>query len=158
MREASKRTLIIVHSWHHRSTEKVARAMAAELCAEVKSPQDARPEELAACDLIGFGAGIDSGRHYAPLLAFAEALPDTQQKKAFIFSTSALVSDRKIAKDHAALRRILTAKGYVVLDEFACKGYNTNSFLKYLGGMNNGRPNAEDLQAAGAFARSLAKY
>ncbi len=61
----------------------------------------------------------------------------------------------KVAKDHAALREKLQAKGYVIVDEFACKGYNTNSFLKYIGGMNKGRPNAEDLKHAEEFARSL---
>jgi flavodoxin len=43
----------------------------------------------------------------------------------------------------------------LIVDEFACKGYNTNSFLKYIGGMNKGRPNKEDLEHAEAFARNL---
>jgi hypothetical protein len=42
------------------------------------------------------------------------------------------------------------------VDEFACKGFNTNSFLKYIGGMNKGHPDAEDLAEAGRFAISLA--
>jgi hypothetical protein len=45
----------------------------------------------------------------------------------------------------------------MIVDEFACKGFNTNSFMKYLGGMNKGRPNAEDLRHAKEFAQNLQK-
>jgi len=31
--------------------------------------------------------------------------------------------------DHASLRKILVGKGFVVEDEFHCRGWNTNSFL-----------------------------
>lgn len=47
------------------------------------------------------------------------------------------------------------SKGYVIVDEFGCLGFNTNSFLKFFGGMNKGRPNAEDLRHAEEFAQNL---
>jgi flavodoxin len=34
-------------------------------------------------------------------------------------------------------------------------GFNTNSFLKLFGGINKGRPNAEDLKRAEEFAQKL---
>ena len=43
----------------------------------------------------------------------------------------------------------------MIVDEFAFKGFNTNSFMKYLGGMNKGRPNAEDLKHAEEFVQNL---
>jgi flavodoxin len=43
----------------------------------------------------------------------------------------------------------------MILDDFQCKGFNTNSFMKYLGGMNKGRPNTEDLKHAEEFAEKL---
>ena len=46
------------------------------------------------------------------------------------------------------------SKGYTVTGEFNCPGFNTNSFLKYFGGLNKGRPDAGDLEAAAAFARN----
>ena len=61
----------------------------------------------------------------------------------------------KVEKDHSALREKLQSKGYDIVGEFGCKGFNTNSFLKYIGGMNRGRPDAQDLRRAEAFARSL---
>ena len=149
--------LIIVYSYHHGNTRRVASAMAEILHADVKAPDDVKPEELDGYGLIGFGAGIDSGKHYKPLLAFAGKLPAAPDKKAFIFSTSAILSGKKMASDHTALREILCARGYDILDEFTCKGFNTNSFLTYLGGMNKGRPNADDLKAAKAFADKLSQ-
>ncbi|MFX1572859.1 MAG: hypothetical protein ACFFB0_08920 [Promethearchaeota archaeon] len=42
-----------------------------------------------------------------------------------------------------------------IIDEFQCKDFNTNSFMKYFGGMNKGRPNVEDLKYAEEFAQKL---
>ena len=66
-----------------------------------------------------------------------------------------MTGEAKATEDHSPLREKLQSKGYVIVDEFQCKGFNTNSFMKYLGGMNKGRPNAEDLQHAKEFAESL---
>jgi Flavodoxins len=149
------KSLLIVYSYHHMNTEKVANVFAKVLDAPVKSPQQVNPVEINDCDLIGFGAGIDSGRHYKELLDFADRLPRADGKKAFIFSTAGITGKEKVAKDHSTLREKLLSKGYVIVDEFGCKGYNTNSFLKYIGGMNKGRPNVEDLGRAEKFALKL---
>jgi flavodoxin len=137
------------------NTEKVAKVFAEVLDADMKTPRQTDPEELQDYDLIGFGSGIDSDKHYEVLLEFADGLPLVTDKKAFIFSTSSLVGKDKVAKDHSTLREKLHSKGYVIVDEFACKGFNTNSFMRFLGGMNKGRPNAEDLRKAEEFAQSL---
>lgn len=149
--------LIIVYSYHHHNTAKVASAMSEVLNADVKSPADLSPEDLSQYELIGFGAGIDSGKHYKQLLDFADSLGNFQGKKCFIFSTSAILSEEKVRKDHTALRNKLLAKDFTVIGEFSCKGFNTNLFLKYFGGMNKGRPNSEDLNKAKEFAKGLLK-
>ena len=129
--------------------------MARVLEAQIKTPQQTNPGELQQYDLVGFGAGIDSGKHYKVLLDFADKLPQTTNKKAFLFSTSGITGEEKVAKDHLALREKLQPKGYVIVGEFGCKGFNTNSFLRFFGGMNKGRPNAEDLRNAEVFALKL---
>ena len=149
------KSLIVVYSYHHYNTRKVAQAMAKVLDAKVKSPQQTNPEELNQYDLVGFGAGIDSGKHYKEILDFADALPQVTDKKAFIFSTSGITGEKKLAKDHSALRGKLQSKGYLIIDEFQCKGFNTNSFLKYFGGINKGQPNSEDLKHAEEFASKV---
>ena len=93
--------------------------------------------------------------HHKELLALAERMPEVEGKRAFLFSTSAIINDDKVEKDHSALRGRLLQKGYDIVDEFACKGYNTNSFLKYFGGMNKGRPNQEDIELAKSFALKI---
>ncbi len=149
------KSLLIVYSYHHNNTQKVAEAMAKELEAEIKTPQQTKPEEPKKYDLVGFGAGIDSGKHYKVLLDYAEKLLHVENKNAFIFSTAGITGEKKQAKDHSALREKLEAKGYSIVGEFQCKGFNTNVFLKYFGGMNKGRPNEEDLKHAEKFAQNV---
>ena len=58
-------------------------------------------------------------------------------------------------KFHTALKEKLQSKGYTVVDEFNCKGFNTNRIYGRFGGLNKGRPNAEDLKHAEEFALKL---
>jgi flavodoxin len=158
-----EKTLLVVFSYHHMNTEKVAGAFAKVLDAKIKTPQQADPEELNDYDLIGFGSGIDSDKHYKQLLDFADALPRVADKKAFIFSTngapaslfSESMSSDQMEKNHRLIRKKLRAKGYAIVGEFSCPGFNTNLFLKHLGGLNRGRPNGEDLNRAVEFALGL---
>ena len=152
--------MIFLYSYHHGNTRQIANAMASLINAQIIDVDKINAEKydfsaLKDCPLIGFGAGIDSGRHYKQLLDLAKKLPNFNDKRAFIFSTSAIYSKKKMFKDHRALREILQSKGFRIVDEFSCPGFNTNSFLKYLGGMNKGRPNAEDLKRAEQFAERL---
>ena len=149
------KSLLVLYSYHHKNTEKIAKVFAKVLDAQIKTPQQVDPEEIQEYSLIGFGSGIDSDKHYKVLLSLADTLPQVTDRKAFIFSTSGMTGKAKAAKDHTSLREKLQSKGYVVVDEFQCLGFNTNSFLKLLGGMNKGRPNAEDLKHAEEFAQNL---
>lgn len=148
------KSLLVLFSIHHKNTEKIATVFAKVLDAQIKTPQQIAPEELQEYSLIGFGSGIYSGKHHKTLLTLADELPPVTDRKAFIFSTSGL---RELAKNHSLLREKLQFKGYMIVDEFNCRGFNTNSFLRFFGGMNKGRPNAEDLKQAEEFAQNLKK-
>ena len=147
--------LLVVFSYHHKNTEKIANVFAKVLDAQMQTPRQVSLEEVQGYDLVGFGSGIYGEKHHRTLLELADKLPQLTGKKAFIFSTSAIMGKDKVANDHLILRGKLQSKGYIIVDEFACKGFNTNSFLKYMGGMNKDRPNAEDLKSAGEFAQNL---
>lgn len=149
------KSLIVLYSYHHQNTEKLAKVMAEILDAEIKGPKEINPEELQRYDLIGFGSGIYSAKHDESLLELADELPEVNNKNAFLFSTAGITGKSKSAKDHSKLREKLESKGYTVIDEFQCKGFNTNSFLRLFGGMNKGRPNDQDLKNAEDFARAL---
>ena len=155
----AERALLVVYSYHHKNTETIAKAFAPLLAAKIVTPQEVDSTEVAGYDLVGFGSGIDSGKHYAPLLDLADRLPQVANRKAFIFSTCGApafgVTQSFILKNHSALREKLEAKGYTIVGEFGCPGFNTNMFLRYFGGLNKGRPNAEDLRRAEEFAQDL---
>ena len=160
------KSLVIVFSCHHRNTEKIANAIAQVLDAPVKTPQQVSPEELAGYDLVGFGSGIYGAKNHGSLLDLAGNLPFADGRNAFIFSTYGAPADlytgerlREFVKDnHAALREKLQSRGYKVVGEFACAGLNTNSFLRFFGGLNKGRPDEKDLRHAEEFAENLKRH
>ena len=153
------KTLLIVYSYHHMNTDKIARTMAKVLDAVIKRPNDMKVNDLERYDLVGFGSGIYGAKHHRTLLKLADQLPQADGRKAFLFSTfgaPAIAANEKFIHDnHTQLRERLVKKGYVIVDEFACAGLNTNSFLKLFGGLNRGRPNDEDLENAREFAWKL---
>ena len=152
-------SLLVLVSVHHKNTEKIANVFAKVLDAQIKTPKQINPEELQDYSLIGFGSGIYDGKHHRSLLDLADKLPQVTGRKAFIFSTCGVprigMTEEIVEKNHAPLREKLQSKGYLIIDEFSCAGFNTNSFLKLFGGINKGRPNAEDLKHAEAFAQNL---
>jgi flavodoxin len=157
------KSLLILYSYHHRNTAKIADVLAKVLDAQIKSPQQVNPEELRDYDLLGFGSGIYGEKFHGSLLDLADRLPQVTGKKAFVFSTngapaslfSESMSQDQMVKNHRLIKEKLQAKGYTIVGEFSCPGLNTNMFLKHIGGINKGRPNAEDLARAEAFAREL---
>ena len=149
------KSILILYSYHHHNTEKIAKAIARVLSADIILPKDVNPESIPDYDLVGFGSGIYSAKHDESLLKLADRLPEVNNKDAFIFSTAGITGKSKISKDHSTLKDKLESKGYTIIDEFQCKGFNTNSFLRLFGGMNKGRPNIEDLKHAEEFAKNM---
>ena len=160
------KTLLILYSYHHHNTEKVAKAVAKVLNAQIKPPQHVNPADLQEHDLLGFGSGIYSEKHHQSLLDLADRMPKVEGRKAFIFSTNGAPAvffgssaqspnPEYFARNHRLLKEKLRSKGYQIVGEFSCAGFNTNSFLKLFGGVNKGRPNAEDLEHAEEFALKL---
>lgn len=146
---------MIYISVHHGNTERIAQSMANILDADLLQVQQADAEMLERYDLIGFGSGIYFGRHHESLLDFVNALPVVRNKKAFVFSTSGL---RKIPLVHdfdRPLRRRLQRKGFDIIGQFSCRGLDTYRATGLVGGINKGRPNAEDLKQAEDFATGL---
>ncbi|MFX1323526.1 MAG: flavodoxin family protein [Promethearchaeota archaeon] len=147
------KSLIVLYSYHHRDTEKLAKVFVKILNGQIITSQQINPEELQGYDLIGFGSGIYSGKHHRFLLDLADKLIHVINGRAFLFSTCTF--KREVAKNHSVLREKLQSKGFVISGEFGFRGFNTNSFIKYVGGVNKGRPNVEDLNDAELFIQNL---
>lgn len=145
------RTLIIYFSNHHKNTEKIAQAMGEVLEAKVSWPNKVEVNEPYKYDLIGFGSGIYFGKHHKTLIDLAQKFPAQSQAKAFIFSTNGIGN----TSQHSALRQILKEKGFEIVGEFACKGWDEFGPFKIIGGLNKGRPNEQDTLEAKEFAQKI---
>ncbi|MFW9864358.1 MAG: flavodoxin family protein [Candidatus Thorarchaeota archaeon] len=149
------RSLLVLISIHHKNTEKIANVFSRVLDAQIIAPRQFEPRRMHEYDLIGFGSGIYDEKHHRALLELAENLPQVTDRKAFLYSTSGVATGSE--RFHAPLRNKLQSKGFKIVAEFNCNGFNTNSFLGFFGGMNKGRPNTQDLRKAEEFAQNLLK-
>jgi len=149
------KALIIYISVHHGNTERVAKVMANILDADLLQMKQVDASTLEQYDLIGFGSGIYFGKHHKSLLDFVDMLPMLRNKKAFIFSTSGLRKIQFIHNFDKPLKEKLQRKDFDIIGEFSCRGLDTYRATKLVGGVNKGRPNAEDLKQAEDFASGL---
>lgn len=145
------KVLIIYKSVHHGNTKKVAEVMARGLKAKLVEVDQVNQVNLGDYELVGFGSGIYGWRHHQDLLEFINKLPKQNQKKCFIFSTSGFPGKLQ----HKRLRNILINKGFRIIGEFNCPGWDTFGPLKIFGGMYPTRPNENDLQKASSFVKNL---
>jgi flavodoxin len=129
--------------------------MADILNADLLQVEQADAGMLEQYELIGFGSGIYFGKYHDSLLDFVDKLPVIRNKKAFIFSTSGLRKIRVIHNFDKPLQKKLQRKGFDIIGRFSCRGLDTYRATKIVGGINKGRPNAEDLKQAEDFAKSL---
>lgn len=145
------KTLIICAPSRHGNAKKVATAIAGVVGADVKDPAGLPSDSLDGYGLVGFGSEIYMGKHYKSLFEFIKSIPNQAGKKAFIFSASGGGDCRK----HDALKQELAWKGFTVVGEFCCKGFDASGFLILVGGIAKGRPDDKDIENAKAFAKTL---
>lgn len=145
------KTLLVCKSIHHGNTQKVAERMSDEINAILITPDLYKESDINNYDLIGFGSGIYSDTFHPSIIKLIESLPSLKGKKVFLFSTAGVIYD----KSQRQMRKILLSKEAEIVGEFCCKGFNTNLFLKFFGGMNKNRPNEEDYNNARLFAKDM---
>lgn len=152
------KSLIIYVSIHHQNTEKIAQVIGKVLNARLVKPSEIKPEEILNYDLIGFGSGIYFGKYHRSLINLVEKLPLVKNKKAFIFSTSGRKESIFFNLFTKDFKRKLIKKGFEIIGEFNCPGFDSFGFLKLIGGINKGRPNKKDLEKAKDFACKLVSH
>jgi len=146
--------LIIYSSTHKGNTERIARAMAEALRADLVKVQGLDPGVVDGYDMIGFGSGLYGGRPSPDLAGFIDKLADGGNKKAFAFFTCGFEG----SKQNSTLQKMLEGKGFEVLGSFACRGFTDFGPLRIIGGINKGRPNERDILDAKNFVLRFIEY
>lgn len=151
------RCLILLESVHHGNTAKVAEALSQVLAADIVAPDKVPSSRLAEYAVVGFGSGVYYGQMHHALTDWLNGLPDAAYATtpAFVFSTSGLPFLAKIWT--APLRRLLARKGFDVVGEFACRGFDTWGPLWLTGGLNQKHPDEHDLARAAEFAKRIVR-
>lgn len=142
---------IIYKSVHKGNTKKIAQALGEVLGAELFDIKEFDVKTLDNYDLFGLGSGIFFNKHHDEIMKFAKHLPETKEKKVFVFSTSGVGGEAL----NLNLKQILEKKGYKIVGSFGCKGFDAYGPYILIGGINKGRPNQEDIEKAKQFARTL---
>lgn len=145
------KTLIIYYSKHHKNTQLVAETLADTIGADVLEYNLVDPDNIPKYQLLGFGSGIYFGKPGSELVDFIKDLKNMENKKAFVFTTSG----RGKIKFNDSLKELLVEKGFEIVGEFSCKGFDTYGLTKIIGGINKGRPDEDDLKKAKIFAEDL---
>ncbi|MDR3275602.1 MAG: flavodoxin [Treponema sp.] len=125
------------------NTEKLARAIAEAAGVQAVSIGAAESALSGETDLLFLGSAVYAFGLDETVKAFIQGLDPAKVKRVAVFSTTAVV---KSVYPH--IKKLLDARGIPLLEkEFHCRGE-----FKIL---HQGRPNAADLERAGAFAREL---
>jgi flavodoxin/ADP-ribose pyrophosphatase YjhB (NUDIX family) len=148
------KTLIIYNSIHNNNTEKIAKAMAEELNADIIKSFELKNYDMSEYDLIGMGSGIYFGKHHASIINLVDKLQNIENKRFFIFSTSGM-GENVFNNFNKTLKDKINSKKGKVISIFNCLGYDSWGPMKYIGGLNKNRPNENDIEKARAFTSSL---
>ncbi len=145
--------IIVQASSRHGNTPKVAKRIASVLDCWVLDLKDFHPEDFKKEDIIGFSSGVYLGRVDSKLEEMIKSLPRCE-KKVFLITTSG-IPIKLLNNAHKRIKKIFEEKGWEVIGEFNCPGYDDIGPTKLIGGIRKGRPSEEDLHKAAQFAEKL---
>jgi flavodoxin len=135
---------ILVYFSRGGNTRKIGEAIAEEL--EI-TPIDVKKQSpnVSSADLLIVGSGTYGNKPGKEMVTFLENLESLKDKRAACFSSCA----GDASKTLAAMKDIVTKKGYIIVDCFSCFG-------KFAGLSKRGHPTDEELKQAKDFAKKLA--
>lgn len=143
--------LLIIKSTHQQNTLKIAEAMSEVAPLTFVELENVKNYNLKDYDIVGFGSGIYYGKHDKELIKFVESL-NNEPSYNFVISTS---GSKNYDKYNKSLIKLLESKNKTVLGSFGCKGHDKFFSFGLFGGINKGRPNEADLDAAQQFIIEL---
>lgn len=146
------KTAICYYSRHHGNTLKVLEAMTEGRDVDLFDVTARMAVRLDRYDRIGFASGIYYNKFSPVVVNFARQYLPQGKDVFFVYTYGA----PKVAlpKDIVAAAQEKNAR---ILGQFGCRGYDTFSVFKLVGGLAKGRPDAGDLAQARAFFDDLYK-
>lgn len=145
------KVLLIIKSTHQQNTLKIAEAMSEVAPLTFVELENVKNYNLKDYDIVGFGSGIYYGKHDKELIKFVDSL-NNEPSYNFVISTS---GSKNYDKYNKSLIKLLESKNKTVLGSFGCKGLDKFFIFGLFGGINKGRPNETDLDAAQQFIIEL---
>ena len=148
-----KKQAIIYASVHHGNTEKLITEAAKTLQIELFKVKQAESIDFSQYSSVGFASGIYAGRFHKSIFKFIENHQSSLPKTTFAVCTSGAGKGWFARRFSAYLRK----KGFAVLGEFECKGFDTFGPFKLFGGFAKGHPDSRDIENCIAFFQNLLK-
>lgn len=145
------KSLVIYYS-ETGNTEKVAKAIAEILNADIKRIEETNPDELNNYDLIFIGTPVHGSRPAKIIEEFLNELPILSNKRGAAFCTIHMFGHKKTFK---IIKEKIEDKGINFIGSFSCKGWSR--LIANFGPriFNIGHPNKEDLKNAAEFAKNI---
>ena len=145
------KTIIFYRSSYRGNTLKIAESMKDALSAELVSIDSNPSIDLSDYDLIGFGSAINFAAHDIRLQRFVSG-QYLKGKNVFVFSTRCRPF---LGAYHKHLKKIIEAKGGIIVGEFSCQGFDRTGPWVLMDGYNKARPNERDIFKARLFVEKL---
>lgn len=141
---------LVVYYSKSGNTEKIARAIATGLEAELKKIEEI--ENVSSYELICIGTPVHAFAPAKPIKKFLKELPDLPGKKGAGFCTMHAFGDKRTLR---IIKEKSEVKGIKFLSGFSCRG--ASSIFGDIGPkiFNKGKPNEEDLKKAEDFGKKL---
>ena len=142
---------IVYVSVHHKNTEKVVKAMAEEIDADVFDLNKNGNLDLSKYDIVGLASGVFFHNMHKKIIDFVMSNKLNDKQKVFIVCTcgSPFIDHTK------EVVKMLKDKNIIYLSKFVCAGYDTFGPFKIIGGIAKNRPNEKDLEKAKIFINKI---
>ena len=144
---------IIYISTHHQNTERIVKAMAEEVGADLFALKDLDKANLTNYSIVGFASGIYFSSFNPGIKTAIEEFDFSENQKVFLVYTCG-INCINYAK---GIEKILKNKKCNYCGCFSCNGFDTYGIFGKIGGIKKGRPNEEDLKKARQFIKEIAK-
>lgn len=141
---------IVYASVHHKNTEKLLKGIQSGCVVDLFDLTKKKDFDLSSYDAVGYASGIFALKMHKLIYKFLDenkSLPN----KAIAICTSGMGKGSMISR----FSKVLRERGFDVIGEFECKGFDTFGPFKLVGGINRNHPDEKDILNGIVFLREI---